>query len=292
MTKAREGKVAVPGGSVVWRSFGDGPKTPLLALHGGPGFPSDYLESLQALGDERRVYLYDQLGCGRSDRPTDPSVWTRERFVEELAVVRATLKLDRAHLLGHSWGSMLASEYIFTKSPQGLRSMIFASPCLSAARFAVDVRHLVATLPADAQAAIEEGERTGAFETETYQNAFNAYIALYLARRGANAPEFARAFEGFNLEVYGTMWGPSEFTIVGNLKNFDRTIDLPTLKIPSLFLCGEFDETTPATTRWYASLAPDSQFAEIAGSAHLTTIDAPEATVDLVRRFLSRVEAA
>src|SRR6187200_1765545 len=89
--KASEGRIRVPGGTVVWRRFGGGPKTPLLLIHGGPGFPSDYLEPLAALSDERAVFLWDQLGCGRSDRPTDVSLWTVQRFVQELEAVRAEL---------------------------------------------------------------------------------------------------------------------------------------------------------------------------------------------------------
>jgi len=111
-----EGFVAVPGGRVWYRSVGaDG--IPLLCLHGGPGFPHDYLEELEGLAPGRRVVFYDQLGCGRSDRPDDPSLWTVDRFVEELAVVRESLGLERLHLFGSSWGGMLAIQYVLDRQP-------------------------------------------------------------------------------------------------------------------------------------------------------------------------------
>src|SRR5215470_16812143 len=100
---ACEGYIAVEGGRVWYRIVG-GERTgvPLLTLHGGPGYPHDYLEPLEKLADSRPVIFYDQLGCGKSDRPADRALWTAGRFVEELAVVRAALGLDRVHLFGNS----------------------------------------------------------------------------------------------------------------------------------------------------------------------------------------------
>ena len=98
---------------------------PLLCLHGGPGFSHDYLEELGGLGDRRRVYFYDQLGCGKSDRPTDKSLWEVDRFVEEVATVREALGLERLHLYGSSWGGMLAMQYVLDRKPE-LESLVLA----------------------------------------------------------------------------------------------------------------------------------------------------------------------
>jgi proline iminopeptidase len=99
-----EGFVEVTGGRVWYRVVGSGAATPVLLLHGGPGFTSHYLEAVGRLADERPVVFYDQLGAGRSDRPEDLTLWKAERFVEELAQIRAALGLEKVHLLGHSWG--------------------------------------------------------------------------------------------------------------------------------------------------------------------------------------------
>ena len=107
-----EGFIDVPGGRVWYRVVGSGSGTPLLLLHGGPGVPSYYLKPLMALADERPVIFYDQLGCGHSDRPADSTLWTIDRYVEELDQVRRTLGLSQVHLLGHSWGTILANEYV------------------------------------------------------------------------------------------------------------------------------------------------------------------------------------
>ena len=127
--KEEEGYLHVPGGRVWYRSVGEphDDRAPLLCLHGGPGFTHYYLEPLEALADRRQVVFYDQLGCGRSERPDDLSLWTVDRFVEELATVRAALELDLLHLFGSSWGGMLAMQYVLDHQP-GWR----ASPCAAA----------------------------------------------------------------------------------------------------------------------------------------------------------------
>lgn len=124
---AEEGFIEVPGGRVWYRRVGKG-GIPLLCLHGGPGFTHYYLESLEALADRRQVVFYDQLGCGRSDRPDDLTLWTVERFVEELAVVRGALGLTRLHLLGSSWGGMLAMQYVLDRRPELVSLILCGSP--------------------------------------------------------------------------------------------------------------------------------------------------------------------
>ena len=122
--KSDEGYIDVPGGKVWYRAVGDNAEaTPLLCLHGGPGFTHYYLEALEALADRRRVIFYDQFGCGRSDRPGDLTLWNVDRFVAELAQVRSALELDRLHLFGSSWGGMLAMQYVLDRRPD-LESLI------------------------------------------------------------------------------------------------------------------------------------------------------------------------
>ncbi len=138
---AQEGYIPVPGGQVWYSITGTGPEIPLLALHGGPGLGSSYLEPLTVLADERPVILYDQLGGGKSERPDDLSLWVLDRFVEELRQVRAALGLTEVHLLGQSWGTILAVEYALTRPP-GLVSLVLAGPVLSVPRYARDAHVL------------------------------------------------------------------------------------------------------------------------------------------------------
>ncbi len=135
-----EGYVDVEGGRVWFRIVGSGNATPLVLLHGGPGAPSHYLNPLEQISEDRPVIFYDQLGAGRSDRPTDTTLWRVDRFVDELAQLRSALGLDEVHILGHSWGAMLAMDYMLTE-PDGVKSIIFASPALNVKRWTdIDAR--------------------------------------------------------------------------------------------------------------------------------------------------------
>ena len=282
-----EGYVPVPGGRVWYRVVGNGPGTPLVVLHGGPGAPSYYLASLARLGMDRPVIFYDQLGAGRSDQPTDTTLWRIERFMAELDSLRKHLGLHEIHLLGHSWGTMLATDYMLAK-PSGVRSLILASPALSAARWEADADTLIATLPDLVQRAIATHEAAGTYSAPAYQAAVQVFYAQFLTRRGG--PDVDSTFAHFGAALYGYMWGPSEFTATGTLRTYDRTSRLRELQLPVLYTAGEFDEARPPTVAYYQSVTPGAQFALIPGSAHLTSVDAPEAFADTVRRFLRDVE--
>ncbi len=154
-----EGYLDVEDGRVWYRSVGQG-GTPLLCLHGGPGFTHYYLEALEALADRRQVVFYDQLGCGRSDRPGDQGLWTAERFVRELVQVREALGLGRLHLFGSSWGGMLAMQYTLDRRPE-LESLILCGSPASMTRWVKDCEELLAAEPAEVRQVIREHEASG-----------------------------------------------------------------------------------------------------------------------------------
>jgi proline iminopeptidase len=291
-----DGVIAVPGGNVFWRRFENGRGIPLLVIHGGPGLTSGYLESLTALSDTRPVVFWDQLDCGRSDRPKNPALWTLERFVEELDLVREALTPGPVHLLGHSWGSTLAMEWLVTRRPAAIASVTFASPCLSTPRWIRDTRALVARLSPGAQTAIAEAEHTGNFGTPGYQAAvwgewMSAHVVRQLPLESVESLIGSLAELNANLEMLEHMWGPSDFTVTGSLRSFDRTSELASLMMPVLFHGGEFDEARPDTLREQAALTPDATVAIIGGAGHLTMIDAPEQAIGAIREFLVRVES-
>jgi len=139
-----EGRLDVPGGSVWYRRLGEGDATPVLMLHGGPGAGSDYIAPFgEALAADRPVVLWDQLGCGRSDAPDDPSLWTLDRFVAEVDAVRDGLGLEHMHLLGQSWGGWLAIEYM-CRRPEGIVALVLASTSASIPQFMAEARTLAA----------------------------------------------------------------------------------------------------------------------------------------------------
>jgi proline iminopeptidase len=286
----KEDYVQVPGGRVWYRIVGSGSATPLLVLHGGPGATHHYLKPLAALADERPVIFYDQLGSGRSDRPSDTTLWRVERFVEELAAVRQALGLEEIHLLGHSWGTMLAVEYLLAHPQSGVRSLILASPSLDISRWLADADTLLRTLPDSSRAIIERHEAAGTTSDPAYQAAVTEYYRLYLARRLPWGPDTDSTFQLMGTEVYNYMWGPSEFTSTGTLRTYDATPRLGELRLPVLFTTGRYDEAMPGTVAFYQTLVPGARLTVLNESAHLTMQDEPERYVQIIREFLRDVE--
>jgi proline iminopeptidase len=238
---------------------------------------------------DRPVIFYDQLGAGRSDRPTDVSLWRVDRFIDELAAIREKLELEQVHILGHSWGSMLAVDYMLTE-PEGVVSLILASPALSVRRWAEDADSLIAQLPEELQQAIEKHETAGTTDDPEYQEAVMEYYKRHLSRSDPWSADLNLAFEHFNTDIYGLMWGPSEFTATGTLKDYEREGDLSRLDLPVLFTAGRYDEATPETVRHFKSLVPGSEIAIFENSAHMTMLDEPKVYADAVRSFLKEVD--
>lgn len=261
----------------------------VAALAGCEGQPLTPGEGFAPVPGGRVWYrvVGDGLGAGRSDQPSDTTLWRIERFMAELDSVRAHLGLREIHLLGHSWGTMLATDYLLAR-PTGVLSVIMASPALSAERWEQDADTLILALPDSFQQAIRAAEAAGDFSTPAYQAATSALYALYLSRRGG--PGRDSTFASFGASLYQYMWGPSEFTATGTLRGYARTGRLGELQLPVLYTTGKSDEARPSTVEYHRSLTPGAEFALIPGSGHLTSIDAPDAFADTVSRFLRSVD--
>lgn len=287
--KPGEGYINVEGGRVWYQIVGSGSDTPLLLLHGGPGFTSRYLAPLAQVSVDRPVIFYDQLGAGRSDRPSEESLWRTNRFVAELSQVRESLGLEEVFILGHSWGTMLALDYMLTE-PNGVEGLILASPVISVRRWSDDVRQLLTQLPESTQNAIERHEAGGAFDADEYHEATMEFYRNYLLRVDPWPQEVLDGFEQSNVEIYDLMWGLSEFTVTGTLSNYNREDALRELYLPVLFTAGRYDYATPETTEYYASIAPNSQVRIFENSGHITMLDAPEEYVRAIREFLNNID--
>ncbi len=296
MTTSRaqtEGKIAVPGGDVWYRVAGpDAPGTPLLVLHGGPGAGHDYLEPLQTIADERPVVFFDQLGCGRSDIPDDASLWRVQRFVEEVAAVRKALALDRIHLLGQSWGGWLAIEYMLTR-PVSVHSLTLANTSASVDEFVDEALRMVSELPSETRATIARCEADGNTDAPEYLAACMAFYQLHLCRLPQWPPEMLRSMANVQASpVYGAMWGPSEFTLTGNLAGWDRRDRLAEIALPTLIISGKYDEMGPSCRQTLHAGIRGSQLHIFENSSHSPQAEEPDAFFPVLRGFLTRAEAA
>lgn len=252
--------------------------------------PHDYLEPLEALSDERPVIFYDQLGCGNSDIPEDIALWTVERFVDEFGVVISSLGLKEVHILGQSWGTMLAVDYLLARGSQGIRSLILSGPCISSRRFISDQREYLLLLPEDLQRTIQECEAKGSFSSQAYQDAMMAYYRLHVCRLDPWPDCMNRAMSKLGHGVYEQMWGQSEFTMTGTLFDYDRSDRLSEINVPVLFTCGRHDVCTPSSTAYYRSRLPGSEMIIFEDASHEHHLERTADYLRVVRDFLTRAE--
>ncbi len=298
-TPTRELMVPVEGGQIYVRVNGDlrAPRAPLVILHGGPGGThSAYLDAL-ALADERAVILYDQLDSGKSDRPNDPKNWRVARFVDELDAIHQALKIERWHVLGHSWGGTVALEY-GARRGAALAGLGLASPLVSTKSWLSDAGILVSQLPPSIRAEIARCEALDlAKPPPTCEAATNAFYRAYNGREPTSEGRIAynriASGRGFNPLIYRTMWGDSEFVSTGTLKDYDGEPLLAKLDgARALFICGQYDEARPATIGGFAARVPGAEFAVVPGAAHGIFTDRPVETVSILRAWLARQDAA
>ena len=283
-----EGYIDVPGGRVWYRSVGEG-GTPLLCLHGGPGFTHYYLEAMEVLADHRQVIFYDQLGCGKADRPDDVSLWTVDRFVEELAQVRAALGLDRLHLFGSSWGGMLAMQYVLDRSPELVSLILCGSPA-SMIRWVTDCDELLAAQPAEVREVLREHEASGFTGCPEYQAAMLAFYREHVCRMKPFPVGLERAFAEAGYQVYNHMNGPSEFTVTGTLKTWDIMDRLNEIQVKTLLVGGRYDECRPEHMAEMHRRIAGSQHEIIEDASHLCFAEQTETFAGIVNTFLAAAE--
>lgn len=284
----RAGYADVSGGRVWWRMDGvrhlRSDRAPLIAIHGGPGGSHDYLLPLTKLAEERTIVLYDQIDCGRSEKPGDPRNWTIEHFVAEVESLRAALELERCLILGHSWGGLVAAEYA-SRCPPGLQGAIFACPLLSTARWVADKLAYRAALPAQFQGPLVRHDGAAAAGNAGYQTALEAFARRHFCRLDPEPPEVTRLLRELNGALYRRLWGDRAFACDGALNAYDASPLLPRLEVPCLFLCGEYDLSTPAANRDFASLVPAAKVSIIPGASHMPMFENPTAFLTALRWF-------
>jgi L-proline amide hydrolase len=288
-----EGTIPFGGAETWYRIVGSGEvdgTVPMLTLHGGPGAAHDYLESMQELAHTgRRVIFYDQLGCGRSPYPEDPSKWTVELFVQEVDAVREALGLDEVHLVGQSWGGMLGMEYALTQ-PSGLRSLVICDSPSSMRLWVQEANRLREDLPPEIQQTLLQHEAAATTDSEEYQTAIQVFYDRHVCRVVPNPDYVQRSLSQILNQVYLTMNGPSEFHVVGTLKDWDITPRLGGITVPTLVISGAYDEATPLIARTVHEAIPGSEWVVFEESSHMPHVEEPERFQQVVGDWMKRFD--
>ena len=290
---SRVGAVDFRGWQTWYRVTGDldAAKTPLVVLHGGPGAAHNYTLRIAGLAaQDRAVIHYDQLGIGNSTHLPDRGAdfWTVQLFLDELDNLLTTLGIaDRYHVLGQSWGGMLAAEHA-VRRPSGLRGLVIANSPASMGLWLSEAARLRSELPADVQRTLLAHEAAGTTDDPAYKAAEDVFNARHVCRIVPNPPEVAATFALIDADptVYHTMNGPNEFHVIGTLKDWTVIDRLSRITAPTLLVSGRYDEATEAAVQPYADLIPDVRWTIFEDSSHMPHVEEEESYLRLVGAFL------
>jgi len=271
--------------------LGAGP-TPLVVLHGGPGCTHDYLANLTDLArDGRPVVHYDQLGSGRSTHLPDEGAdfWTIDLFLSELENLVEKLAISGDyHLLGQSWGGMLAAEHA-VRRPEGLRSLVLSNSPASMALWSSEATVLRSKMDPTVAAVLDEHEANATTTDPAYLAATQAYYDEHVCRVVPNPPELLRtmAYMQEDSTVYNFMNGPNEFHCIGTLRNWSIVERLGAINVPTLLLSGRHDEATPVTVQPFFDAIEGARWEIFDDSSHMPFIEERSRYMDVVSAFLS-----
>lgn len=282
---AKDGFVSVNGFKLFYTAFGNGTDL-LLCLHGGPGGNLGVLLPLAKLADDRtKVILYDQLGCGRSEKPSDMSPFTIDYAVEEVEGIRRALGLGRINLLGVSYGGALALQYAL-KYQQNLRKLIVSSGFASVPEMVAEMNRLKTLLPTDVQQTLGKYEALWAYQNPEYVKAVDVFYRNFLCRLPDWPEELTRSANNVSVPVYWTMNGPNELTVIGNLKDWDIRSRLSDIRAPTLVTVGRYDEVTPKVAETIHKGIRGSRLVVFENSSHLAMWEEPNDYLNTIREFI------
>ena len=280
----------------VWtKTIGNNPRVKVLLLHGGPAMTHEYMEAFESFFPKEgfEIIEYDQLGSYYSDQPTDSSLWTTERFVEEVEQVRTALGLtkDNFYILGNSWGGILAMEYAL-KYQQNLKGLIICNMMASIPDYEKYNGVLRAQMRPSLVDSLQQYEAKGLFKDPTYQElVFNEYYTKHLCRLPEWPEPVNRSFKHINESIYVMMQGPSEFKVGGRLLTWDRKADLPKITVPTLTVGAKYDTMDPAHMEWMSKQVQNGKYLYCPNGSHLSMWDDQQVFMDGVIKFIKETDA-
>ncbi|MFB8396973.1 proline iminopeptidase-family hydrolase [Streptomyces yangpuensis] len=256
-------------------------RPPVVVVHGGPGSTHDYLLPLAGLAEHGwPVVHYDQLGNGGSTHLRDRGAdfWTVDLFLAELDSLLNSLGIaDNYVLYGQSWGGLLAARHAAAR-PAGLRGLVIANSPASYPLWLEEMARLRADLPPGVNETLLRHEAAGTTDSEEYYAAMTPFYEKHVCRLKPWPREYQASFyEVYNdPTVYYTMNGPSEFHVIGTLRDWGVEDCLPDIQVPTLILSGRHDEATPKTVQPYKDLIPESRWEIFEDSSHVPHLEEPE----------------
>jgi L-proline amide hydrolase len=270
----------------------DSPFLPLVVAHGGPGCTHDYVDSFKDIFalDGRPIIHYDQIGNGNSTRLPEkgPDFWRVELFLDELDTLLTHLGIqDRYAYLGQSWGGMLGAEHA-VRQPKGLKALVIANSPANMQTWVAEANRLRRALPVDVQAILLKHEEAGTITDPEYVAASRVFYDRHVCRVVPWPEEVARTFAIMEEDntVYRNMNGPTEFHVIGTMKDWTIENRLPNIAAPTLLISGRHDEATPEVVRPYVERVPGLRWVLFEESSHMPHVEEKALCLATVSDFL------
>ncbi|TCD64548.1 hypothetical protein EIP91_003986 [Steccherinum ochraceum] len=268
-------------------------KTPLVALHGGPGSTHDYIAVISDITKAHGipVILYDQIGNGRSTHLPEKlgvaDFWTVQLFIDELDSLLKHLGVqDNFDLYGHSWGGMLSIAFA-VRQPKGLRKLILASAIPKMQDYVASTVKLRSTLPQDVQDTLTKhlaGEMVDPKELQAAEGAYYGRFVISIESKEMTASIVQLMSDP---TVHFTMLGPNVFTVVGPLKDFDLIPELHKINVPTLLTNGRWDGVQDSVVAPMFKHIAKTKWAHFAASSHAPHLEERERYMEVVGQFLT-----
>ncbi|RAH56309.1 proline-specific peptidase [Aspergillus piperis CBS 112811] len=279
-----------------YRIYGDiKAGTPLVVLHGGPGFCHNYMLPLAALASDRAVILYDQIGNGLSshylEKRGDQEFWTVDLFIAELENLLQHLGIaGHFDLLGHSWGGMMGMDFA-ARQPAGLRRLILSNSPASVALWLESVNRLRATLPQEIQDTLQKCEAEGRLDSKEYEDATVEFLSRFCCRTQPWPEELMQSLVWTTEKdstVAASMLGPSEFWVEGSLKNWSALDRIHRIQVPTLVINCKYDEAQDSAVEPLFWGIDKVKWITLSDGSHCPQFDDREKYLQVVDEFLGR----
>lgn len=281
----------------VWtKRFGNNPKIKILLLHGGPAMTHEYMECFETFFQREgfEFYEYDQLGSYYSDQPKDSSLWTTERFVEEVEQVRKAINADKNnfYVLGNSWGGILAMEYAL-KYQRNLKGLLVSNMMASAPEYGKYADEVLAKqMKPEILSEIRALEAKKDFSNPRYMELLLPnFYKEHLCRLKEWPDGLTRASKHVNGEIYTLMQGPSEFGISGRLAKWDIKSRLHEITIPTLMIGAKYDTMDPKAMEEQSKLVKKGRYLYCPNGSHLAMWDDQKVFMNGVIQFINDVDS-
>lgn len=281
----------------VWtKRFGTNPSIKILLLHGGPAMTHEYMECFETFFQREgfEFYEYDQLGSYYSDQPTDSSLWTTERFVEEVEQVRLAIGADSAnfYILGNSWGGILAMEYAL-KYQKKIKGLLIANMVASAPEYGKYANEVLAKQMNPAVLTeIRTLEAKKDFGNPRYMELLIPnFYREHICRLQSWPDALNRSLKHANGSVYTLMQGPSEFGISGRLAKWDVKNRLKEITVPTLMIGATHDTMDPKAMEEQSKLVQKGRYLHCPNGSHLAMWDDQQVFMNGVIAFIHDVDS-